>query len=80
MLHVTHTVEEVLKARIFAIACRGRRVAARIEAKESDEDGMLRRGLDIRYPLCGHLAEKRKTVMPNTSTQQSTAHAGRPKI
>jgi hypothetical protein len=26
-----------------------RRVAARIEAKESDEDDMLRRGLDIRY-------------------------------
>ncbi len=28
---------------------RERRVAARIEAKESDEDDMLRRGLDIRY-------------------------------
>jgi uncharacterized cysteine cluster protein YcgN (CxxCxxCC family) len=28
---------------------RERRVAARIEAKESDEDDMLRRGIDIRY-------------------------------
>jgi hypothetical protein len=28
---------------------RERRVAARIEAKESDEDDMLRRGLDVRY-------------------------------
>lgn len=28
---------------------RERRVAARMEAKESDEDDMLRRGLDIRY-------------------------------
>jgi hypothetical protein len=28
---------------------RERRVVARIEAKESDEDDMLRRGLDIRY-------------------------------
>ncbi len=30
---------------------RERRVAARIEAKESDEDDMLRRGLDIRYVI-----------------------------
>ena len=30
---------------------RARRVAARIEAKESDEDDMLRRGIDLRYAV-----------------------------